>query len=213
MVMDILILAIFILTIFLTMRRGFAMSVVSFFKGFVSLVIAWFFCDDMAGWLMTRTEVGVNTMDRISESLSSRWESSEVYMALPDLFKENGGSELSTYLIMDGAEKLASVLLTIVCFVLIVLGLRLVLAIVGSIFSYRNNKGFTGAVDWIMGLVLGIVLGLIYIFVLLALLVPVLGLIMPEHCQTVLTWLDESFIAGDLYNNNLLLILFRDLMA
>ena len=213
MVMDILILAIFILTIFLTMRRGFAMSVVSFFKGFASLVIAWFFCDDMAGWLMTRTEVGVNTMDRISESLSSRWESSEIYMALPDLFKENGGSELSTSLIMDGAEKLASVLLTIVCFVLIVLGLRLVLAIIGSIFSYRNNKGFTGAVDWIMGLVLGIVLGLIYIFVLLALLVPVLGLIMPEHCQTVLTWLDESFIAGDLYNNNLLLILFRDLMA
>lgn len=213
MVMDIIILTVFILTIFFSMRKGFALTVVNFFKGFVSLIIAWFLCDDAADWLMTRTEVGVNAMNRISEGLSSKWESSEVYMALPDLFKENGGSELSTSLIMDGAEKLASVLLTIVCFVLIVLGLRLILAIIGSIFSYRNNKGFTGIIDWILGLILGITLGLLYVFLILALIVPVAGLIMPEHCQTIMTWLDESFVAGDLYNNNLLLILFRDFMV
>lgn len=213
MVMDIIILAVLMLTIFLTMRKGFAMSVVNFFKGFVSLVIAWIFCDDLSEWLMTKTEAGVNTMNHISENLTAKWESSDIYMALPDLFKEGGGSEFSSSLIMDGAEKLASILLTIICFALIVLGLRLVLAIIGSLFSHKNNKGFTGAMDWILGLVLGIVLGLIYVFVLLALMVPVLGLIMPEHCQTVMTWLDESFIAGDLYNNNLLLILFRDLMA
>lgn len=213
MVMDIAILIVLILTIFLTMRRGFALSVVSFCKGFVSLIIAWFFCDDAADWLMNKTEVGIRTMEKITAGLSAKWESSDIYLALPDLFKENGGSQLSESLILDGSAKLAQILLTIICFVLIVVLLRLVLAIIGSAFSHKNNKGFTGKIDWLMGLILGMILGVLYVFLFLALLVPVAGLIVPEHCQTIMGWLDSSMIAGDLYNNNLLLILFRDLMA
>lgn len=212
MVMDIAILIVLILTIFLTMRKGFALSIVSFFKGFVSLIIAWIFCDDAADWLMNQTEVGIKTMERITEGLSAKWETSDIYLALPDLFKE-GGSQLSESLILDGSAKLAQILLTIICFVLIVVVLRLVLAIIGSAFSHRNNKGFTGKIDWLLGLILGMILGVIYVFLFLALLVPVAGLIAPEHCQTIMGWLDSSMIAGDLYNNNLLLILFRDLVA
>lgn len=213
MALDITILVILILTIFLTMRRGFVLSVVSFFKGFVSLIIAWVFCDDAAGWLINKTEVGIRTMERINQGLSSKWESSDIYMALPDLFKENGGSQLSDSLILDGSAKLAQILLAIICFVLIVAAIRLVLAIIGSLFSHKNNDGFAGKVDWLMGLVLGLVLGVLYVFVFLALLVPVAGLVAPEYCQTIVAWLDESMVAGDLYNNNLILILFRDLMV
>ena len=213
MAMDIIILIILVLTIFLTMRKGFALSVVSFFKGFVSLIIAWLYCDDAADWLMNKTEVGITTMNRITQSLSATWESSEIYMALPDLFKENGGSQLSQSLILDGSAKLAQILLTIICFVLIVLGLRLVLAIIGSAFSHKSNGGFTGRIDWFMGLILGMILGVLYVFLFLALLVPVAGLIAPQHCQTILGLLDSSMVAGELYNNNLLLILFRDLMV
>ena len=210
--MDILILVIFILVIFLTMRRGFVMSIVNFFKGFVSLIVAWLFCDNLADWLITKTEIGVTTIDRINHAVSSRWESSDIYMALPDMLKDGSGS-MSTALIADGAEKLAAVLLTIVSFAFIVLFLRLVLSIVGLLFSHKNNKGFAGAVDWIMGLLLGVILGLIYVFLFLALLVPLLGLFMPEQCSLVMSWLDSSFVAGDLYNNNLLLIIFRDFVA
>lgn len=213
MALDITILVILILTIFLTMRRGFVLSVVSFFKGFVSLIIAWLFCDDAADWLINKTEVGIRTMERINQGLSSKWESSDIYMALPDLFKENGGSQLSGTLILDGSAKLAQILLAIICFVLIVAAIRLVLAIIGSLFSHKNNDGFAGKVDWLMGLVLGLVLGVLYVFVFLALLVPVAGLVAPEYCQTIVAWLDESMVAGDLYNNNLILILFRDLMV
>ena len=212
MVMDIAILIVLILTIFLTMRRGFVLSVVSFFKGFVSLVIAWIFCDDAADWLINKTEIGIRTMERINAGLSAKWESSDIYMSLPDLFKESGGSQLSESLILDGSAKLAQILLTIICFVLIVAVLRLVLAIIGSAFSHKNNDGFAGKVDWFLGLVLGIILGVLYVFVFLALLVPVAGLVAPEYCQTIMGWLNESVIAGDLYNNNLLLILFRDLV-
>lgn len=212
MVMDILIFIVFILTIFLSVRKGFALTVVNFFKGFVSLIAAWFLCDDAADWLMTKTEVGINAMDKINEALSSKWEDSDIYMALPEIFKENGGN-FAHSLILDGAGKLAGILLTIVCFVLIVLGLRLVLSVIGGLFSHKKNDGFVGTVDWLLGLTLGIVLGFIYVLLFLALLVPVAGLLMPQYCETIMIWLDESFVAGDLYNNNILLLLFRDFMA
>ena len=91
MVMDILLLMIMVLTIFFCMRIGFAMSVVGFFKGFVSLIIAWIFCDDLAAWLIKSTPVGTAMSGKINEGLSAKWENSDIYMALPDLFKEGKG--------------------------------------------------------------------------------------------------------------------------
>lgn len=212
MVMDIAILAVLVLTIFFSMRKGFALTVAGFFKGFASLIIAWIFCDDLALWLMNSTPVGTRAAERISEGLSAKWESSDIYMALPDLFKESGGSSAAGSMISQGSVRIAELLLTILCFVAIVFLLRVVLGLLGRAFSHKYNEGFAGVMDWFLGLILDSVLGVLYVFVFLALLLPVVGLFMPEQCETVMGWLDSSVIAGDLYNNNLLLILFRDFL-
>lgn len=212
MVMDIAILAVLVLTIFFSMRKGFALTVAGFFKGFASLIIAWLFCDDLAAWLINSTPIGTGVAERISEGLSTKWESSDIYMALPDLFKQTSGDTLADSLITDGSAKIAGLLLTILCFAVIVFMLRVVLGLMGRAFSHKYNEGFAGVMDWLLGLILGSVLGVLYVFVFLALLFPVVGLFMPEQCETVMDWLDSSVIAGDLYNNNLLLILFRDFL-
>lgn len=212
MVMDIAVLAVLVLTIFFSMRKGFALTVAGFFKGFVSLTIAWFFCDDLALWLMSSTSVGTGAVKRISEGLSAKWESSDIYMALPDLFKQSGGDAAADSLITNGSAKIASLLLTILCFTAIVFVLRVVLGLAGRASSHKYNGGFAGIMDWLLGLILGTILGVLYVFVFLALLFPVVGLFMPQQCETVMSWLDSSVVAGDLYNNNLLLILFRDFL-
>ena len=212
MILDIAILSVMVLTIFFSMRKGFAMSVVGFFKGFVSLFIAWVFCDDLAVWLARSTSVGTRIAEKVSSGLSVKWESSDIYQALPDLFKDNGNGTAADALIIDGSAKIANLFLTIISFVAIVFLLRVVLVAVGHIFSHHGNEGFVGIMDWLLGLLLGAILGIVYVFVFLALLLPVVGLFMPENCETVLGWLDNSLIAGDLYDNNILLILFRDFL-
>ena len=213
MVLDIILLIILVLTIYFSMRKGLVMTVVNFAKGFASLVVAWLFCGKVSDWLMNKTEAGTIATQRISETLTSKWETSDFYMALPDLFKEGDFGNISSSLITDGAVKLSGALLTILCFVLIVVALRLVLSIIGRLFSHNHRGGFTGLADWFLGGVLGLILGFLYIFVFLALLVPVAGIIVPEHCATIMGWLDSSLVAGELYNNNLLLILFRDFLV
>ena len=115
-------------------------------------------------------------------------------------------SRLSNY------SRIASLLLTIISFAAIIFLLRVVLSLVGRAFSHRYHGGFAGVMDWLLGLLLGVITGVIYVFVFLALVVPAVGLFMPEHCETVMGWLDSSVFAGDLYNNNLLLVLFRDFL-
>ena len=137
MVMDILILAVLVLTIFFSMRKGFAMSVAGFFKGFASLIAAWVFCDDMAAWLM-KSNVGTAITEKINQGLSVKWESSDIYMALPDLFKENGGNAAAGSLITEGSSKIASLLLTIICFAAIIFLLRVVLSLVRRICRHNG---------------------------------------------------------------------------
>ena len=210
--MDIAIFAVLILTIFFSMRKGFALSVASFLKGFASLVIAWFFCDELADFVMSRTGIGTKLSEKIGQSLSSKWESSHIYMALPDLFKDDPAASPGDSLISRGSHEITYLLLTILCFAAIVLVLRAILALASRTFSHRFQGGFTGAADWTLGLLLGIVLGILYVFLFLALIVPAVDIFIPGQCEKVMGWLDSSLVAGDLYNNNLLLVLFRDFL-
>ncbi len=209
MIMDILILGIFSTTIFLSMRKGFAMTVANFFKGVVTLIIAWIFCDDVSAFLTEKTFLGTKISETIQAHLTAKWEDSDMYKALPDLLK--AGSDHGTGdLISEGAASLTAVLMTIFSFVLIVLVLRLAVSLFIHLFSHKENEGFTGAMDWFLGTLLGVILGIISVMLFLAVVLPLVGILMPGQLDTVTALFQGSFFAEDLYDNNLLLILFRD---
>ena len=62
----------------------------------------------------------------------------------------------------------------------------------------------------LLGILMGVLLGALSVLLFLALLFPLVGIFLPSYCDTVAGWMDDSYFAEDLYNNNLLLILFRD---
>lgn len=76
MIMDILVLILFALTIFFAMRRGFVMTVVSFLRGIATIVIAWFFCDDLAVLLWIK-RFGTALASKIQGVLTETWTSSQ----------------------------------------------------------------------------------------------------------------------------------------
>ncbi len=212
MIMDLLILAIFVISIFISMRRGLVLMLTGLAKGVLSAVIAWLFCDDMAEYLLKIQPIHDFAVGKISQGLSVRWESSAIYEALPALFTSEGGSFADT-LITEGATKLAWLFLTIISFLLIFLALHLLAALLQKLFSHKNRGGFVGFSDRLLGLILGIVIGFFNILLFLALLLPVCGLFFPSMSQQLPVWFSGSVFAKDLYDNNLLLILLRDFIA
>ena len=214
MIMDIIVFAILIATIFFSMRRGFALTLANFFGGIVSVVIGWIFSDDLAEILFKETFVGTWLTDKLHDGLVQSWQNSEIYQALPSLLREQSNSGTSwkdSDLITTGSEKLVMFFLTVISFFLIVIGLRLVIGLLKSGFPKKNRYGFRGFVDWFLGLIMGIVLGIINVMIFLALLPAVLGIFCPDMSESLVSWFSGSYAAQDLYDNNLLLVLMRDL--
>lgn len=210
MKMDIIVILIFVLTIFLSMRKGFIGTVASFFKGIASVVAAYFLSGPL-GRFIAGSPVGESTGLRINSYLQDKWQDSEVYQALPDLFRENADSA-STGFIAETAVRINQIAWIILSFIIILVAIRIILGImVKAAKKSRDKEGFTGTLDWFLGLVMGILLGLIAVFVFLALLFPVASLVAPGHAQDIMSWFDGSFFAQDLYDNNLLLLIFSNL--
>lgn len=210
MIMDLIVLVIFALTIFISIRRGFALCLAKFTKGIVSVVISWLVCDDIARFLIDRSPVGERVSEKIASKLSFKWEQSDIYNAIPKLFKE-GTSNFSGELITRGASKITELILVILCFILVLVILRAVLGLFVRVAKRsRRKNGVAGKVDKIFGLLLGSITGAFYVFLFLALLLPVGGLFFPEHLPQIMGWFDGSIYSQDLYDNNLILILFRN---
>ena len=212
MIMDLLILAIFVISIFISMRRGLVLMLTGLAKGAVSAVVAWLFCDDLAEYLLKIQPVHDFAVEKISQGLSVRWESSSIYESLPALFTTGDGG-FANELITEGATKLAWLFLSIASFLFIFIALRLLAALLQKLFSHKNRGGFVGFSDRLLGLILGIVIGIFNILLFLALLLPVCGLFFPSLSVQLPSWFSGSVFAKDIYDNNLLLILFRDFIA
>ena len=202
MKMDITIIVIFALTIFLTMRKGFIGTIAGFMKGILSVAAAYFLAGPLAV-LIEDSKIGEATEYRISEALSMKLDSSEIYSTLPGMFKAGAESATSGF-IAKSATEINHAAWVVMSFVLILIVVRIILGLlVSMVKSSRDKEGFTGTVDWI--------LGLIVVFLFLALLFPVASLIVPDRSQDIMSWFDGSFFAQDLYDNNLLLLIFSSL--
>ena len=208
MIMDLVVILILAVTIFLTMRKGFALSVAGFFRGFISLVLAWVFCDDVAELLSAKTELHALIQSRISSAISDKLSQTDIYNMLPQVIKHNA----SISVISDEISKLSNAILTIIAFFIILLLVRIIISLMCLFFPKKKRSGFTGFTDGLLGLVFGTFLGIINIFVFFALLFALISFILPQHIEFFDTMFENSFIALDLYNNNFLLKLLYDFL-
>lgn len=213
MVMDIMTGIIFLGAVILSMRKGFALTIINFIRVIASIVLGVLFCGDLRDWLLEKTGLGLwieeTLQKRMADTLSSAWAETDLYAVLPEMLQKETLS-LTGSLAGEGAASLSGMLLSMVSFFLIVLAVGLVCALLNRIFSKQYNGGFFGLLDWLLGGIMGLISGLFYVFVFLALIVPVTALFMPDLSETLMASFAESRIAGSLYDNNLLLLIFRD---
>ncbi len=213
MVMDIITGIIFVGAIFLSMRKGFALTVINFIRVIASIVLGVLFCDDVKAWILEKTGLDLwieeTLQAQMADRLASAWSETELYAMLPEMLQKETMA-LTGSLAGEGAASLSGTFLSILSFFLIVLAVGLVCSLLNHIFSKQYRGGFFGFLDWVLGSVMGALSGLFYVFVFLALIAPVTALFMPDLSESLMASLAESRFAGSLYDNNLLLLIFRD---
>ena len=100
----------------------------------------------------------------------------------------------------------------VMSFLLIVLAVWIVAGLLRSNMAHRRReKTVIGTVDSSVGLLFGAIKGAILVFLFLALMFPVAGIILPDHIQGINESLNNSYIAGYLYDINPLIHFIKKL--
>jgi uncharacterized membrane protein required for colicin V production len=209
--LDILIIIIVILSMTRGYRRGLIDSVLRAFGWLFSIIAAAILYPYATDWLSAHTDVYRNIRagleQRFSEQLSAK--ASEMFEDIPEVIAA-AADKIVSALTVSVTEGLASVCFSIFVYLVLALAIKLLASILTFLFSKRSRgRGIIGGIDGLLGLVLGAVRGALIAFVILALILPV-SLLVGESANAVVSdALFSSMFAGDLYNNNPLL-LFTD---
>ncbi len=112
------------------------------------------------------------------------------------------------------AQEVTLIAMTIFSFLALLLIIKVIFFFVTIALSKRDhNKGFRNIADGIFGLAAGALRGAVFVFLFLALLIPVVNIVSPTGTQMVLDSLDASYFAKTLYDNNLIVTAFEDFLS
>ncbi len=205
--MDIVIAVVFVISTAVGFRRGFVHTFIHTAGWLLSIVLGFVWYGWVENFLRTKTNFYFTIYDKIADRVAEEGTSAATSFTenMPSILQELADS-IKNSVASAIASGVADFLFKIICFLLVVVSLRLVFLLLSSLLSKKHNDGFLGFVDGVFGLLAGSVKGLLLIFLLLALLIPVMSLSSGDGLSSAL---ESSKIAGVLYDNNYLLLLVK----
>lgn len=100
------------------------------------------------------------------------------------------------------ADGIASICFAIIVFFCMVIFLKLVFYIITRILSKKYNDGITGGIDGILGLCIGLLQGVIVVLIICIIIMPIAFAVSPGLYDRFEGTLNDSMIAGALYEHN-----------
>ncbi len=213
MVMDIAVIVIIVLSIALGIKTGFVRTFAHAVGWILSLVLGFAFATPVAEFLKSKTAVYDTILETLTEKFVGATSNvTESLNALPRILADSFAN-LTHTITVNAATNIADFVFIVLSFLIVVVIVKIVLLIFVELFSRKNRDGVIGFADGLFGALAGALRGFVIVYILLALLVPVLNLIDSSALDTVVGWLGSSYIAGDMYDNNLILLIIRDFIA
>ncbi len=215
MLFDIITAAIILLFVIIGYYKGFAHSFLRTIDWILAVVAAYIWSEPFGEFLKEKTKIYESISNKISdtfgESLSGAISSLDT---LPKILKDvlnEAGTKLTTQL----SENMTNTIFEIVCFVSIILAVKLVLRIIIGFFDRKHDDegSFIGGLDRLLGFLTGAVKGLLIVFLLMAIAIPCANMFFPDKVEAFHDVMESSYFAYKLYDNNLLLLLIRSVIA
>ncbi|MBR6444051.1 MAG: CvpA family protein [Firmicutes bacterium] len=206
MIIDLILITIMVICLVLGFRKGFLYTIVHSLGWLIALAGAFFLSEPVSGLIKEHTGI----YDRIYRLMLSNFTgpadtASTYYESLPDVIG-NKANEVTGNITESLATTFADAILAILSFVIIFLVIKFILWLLMRGFSKRHRDGLSGCLDGMFGLVAGAVKGAILVLLFLALLMPFINFVSPESADAVMKTLSESYIAGFLYDHNVILL-------
>ena len=215
MIFDIILGAIILLFVIIGYMKGFAHSFLRTIDWILAVVAAYIWSEPLGAFLREHTKIYDGIYDKIAakfgDSLSNAIAGLDMLPKVLTDVLSSAGTKITTQL----SENMANTVFQILCFVVIVLAVKIILMLIIGFFDRKHDDdgSFIGAVDRLLGLLMGAIKGLLIVFVLLALAIPAANMFAPDKVQMFYDTMQSSYFAHYLYDNNLLLRLIRSFIA
>lgn len=205
MVLDIILVAILVFSAAKGLARGFVYTCLHTLGWVAAMVLAWFAAKPLAN-VLEDGSLGTSVYDSLTEKFAISTQAIDNSVAgTPDIISGGisaGAGEASDFFV----QLLTTTILTVISFLIITVGCAILLRILVHPACRRQRRGLLNASDRVLGLLTGLVSGVLVIFLFLALLMVVINCGGEGLAGSIVDSLDSSFIAGTLYDSNLLLV-------
>lgn len=205
MVLDIILVAILVFSAAKGLARGFVYTCLHTLGWVAATVLAWFAAKPLADVLQSGS-LGTSISDSLTEKFALSTQAIDNSVAgMPDII--SGGISAGTGEASDlFVQLLTTTIVTVISFLIISVGCAILLRILVHPACRRQRRGLLNASDRLLGLLTGLVGGILIVFLFLALLMVIVNCGGEGLSSSIVDSLDSSFLAGALYNSNLLLV-------
>lgn len=198
-----------------TMIRGYRHGLVSAFirtaGWLLALALGFIFSPMVKSFILDNTLFYDNIYNNINEKVGTFLTPDQLQADLPTII-QNPFLSFTESLSGSIAESLSDFIVTVLCFLIVTIIVNFILRLVMGVFSKERNNGITGFLDGSRGMLFGFVKGIIYVFVFLAFMFPITSLANPDIMNALAESLSNSHIAMELYHNNPVLLIVRDIL-
>jgi len=209
MVLDILIAVILILGLVLGYRSGFIWAFFHTLGWIIALLLAFVLTPRMRDFLYSNTDLYQSLHQGFGERIAEATNAHGITANLPRLFRESA-DRVAHQTTGVASEFLGNIVFSIISFLAVLFLVKLIFFVIILILSKKYATGMAGVLDGISGMIFGLIKSAFLIFALLTVMIPVLSMFDTGFVDTVSGWLDSSYFAGTLYDNNFLTVLLRD---
>lgn len=212
---DLIIIGIFIACIGIGYIKGLTGSMLKIISFILALVIAFILFKPIAGFVVEHTNWDENLEQAIKQTLikeeileENKQEKAES-QSMPDVMLnyvnnavEKAGTEAKNAIVESTARNMAITIINVAVLIALFIISRIVLLLVKGLAALLTKLPVIKQFDKLGGILYGLLEALIIIYVLLAILSFVSPMI---EGTNIIKGIQESFLGGILYNNNLLL--------
>lgn len=109
------------------------------------------------------------------------------------------------------SQTTTNLVLTILVYMVVFVVIKILIWLIASLFTRNNRTSFIGMIDGFFGMLFGILKGTIIACILVAVALPICGLLEPDFTSNIENLLSTSRIAILLYDNNPIYYLLKGL--
>lgn len=214
-IIDLIIIGIFIACIGIGYVKGLTGSLLKIVSFLLALVIAFILFKPIAGFVIEHTNWDENLEQAIKQTLikeetpENNQPEEEKSQNMPDVMLnyvnsavEKAGTEAKNAIVESTARNMAVTIINVAVLIALFLISRIVLLLVKGLAALLTKLPVIKQFDKLGGILYGLLEALIIIYVILA----ILSFVSPMMEGTnIISGIQESFLGGMLYNNNLLL--------